>query len=139
MASRASVTDFISQINAKPGYSATVNADGSAAISKNGAVIHPKVFWNIVSSPFSGGSAGPSLQAPAIPPWPQPKPVPINPNPTPPGWAENHTVSGFCDMTVGRYGGNYPSVSGYPTDQVTFVDGGTATTAAAQDFLNGLR
>jgi hypothetical protein len=132
MASRASVTDFISQINAKPGYSATVNADGSAAISKNGAVIHPKVFWNIVSSPFSGGSAGPSLQAPATPPWPQPKPVPINPNPTPPGWAENHTVSGFCDISGGR-------LDGYPTDQVTFVDGGVATTAAAQDFLDGLR
>lgn len=131
MALRASVTDFVNQINVKSNYSASLNADGSVVISKNGAVKFPKVFWNIVSSPFSGGSPGPSLQAPAIPPWPQPKPVPINPNPTPPGWTENHTVSGFCDMTIGN-------VSGYPTDQVTFVDGGAATTAAAQFFLDGL-
>src|SRR5271170_2955362 len=102
MTARADVSDFVAQVSAKPGYSISTNADGSVTVSKNGTVRYPKIFWNIVSSPFSGGSAGPSLQAPAIPPWPQPKPVPINPNPTPPGWTENHTVSGFCDISGGN-------------------------------------
>jgi hypothetical protein len=47
MAGRASVADFITQISAKPGYSVSVNQDGSVAISKNGVVRYVSVFWNI--------------------------------------------------------------------------------------------
>lgn len=49
---RRSVQDFIAQVAAQtPGiktgatYSASLNADGSVAVSQNGVVIYPKVQW----------------------------------------------------------------------------------------------
>jgi hypothetical protein len=49
---RRSVQDFIAQIAAQtPGtktgatYSASLNSDGSVAVSQNGTVIYPKVQW----------------------------------------------------------------------------------------------
>jgi hypothetical protein len=111
MAARGNINDFISQINAKPGYSTTVNADGSVKISKNGAVKYPRVFWNIqIWGAIGHGMPGRASKD---------------------GSTINTTVSGLCEIIGGVN-------DGYPTDSVTFVDGGAATSAAAQFFLDGL-
>ena len=105
MVARANVTEFINQINAKPGYSASVNADGSVAISKNGILVRPRVLWNVMWGTVSVG------------------------------WIPGNGANELSDSPKALepfYG------SSYPVDSVTFVDGGTATTAAAQFFLDGL-
>jgi hypothetical protein len=57
MAARGTVQDFITQVNAKPGYSVNTNVDGSLAISKLGVVKFVSVFWNIQ---WGNGAPGPA-------------------------------------------------------------------------------
>jgi|HubBroStandDraft_4_1064222.scaffolds.fasta_scaffold802407_1 hypothetical protein len=56
MASRGNIQDFVNAVNAKSGYSVSVNADGSLKIS--GSKNYPTVFWNIQQT--GAGMAGPA-------------------------------------------------------------------------------
>lgn len=110
MASRANIGDFIGQINAKPNYEASINADGSVQVEKNGVVRFVSVFWNI--SNWQGGAPGASSTT----------------GPT-------ATVTGKCEITYTDRP-NYPvdKVTIQPDGQ----SGSGAYTMSAQDFLDGL-
>lgn len=45
---RYTVWDFINDVQAKPGWTAAVNSDGSLTISKHGQVVYACVRWNIM-------------------------------------------------------------------------------------------
>jgi hypothetical protein len=120
VAARASVTDFINQINAKPGYSISTNADGSLAIRKNGVVKFVSVFWNIQWGGYMARPWIPGYASKGFQPWSQ-------------GVANQSTVSGLCET----------SPDGYPTDSVTILPDGASGSGApsmdAQAFLDNLK
>jgi hypothetical protein len=109
---RANINDFITEIVAA-GCTATENADGSLAISKNGTLKWHSVFWNIQQQ----GGYG----------WPGPS--------SKDGSTHNNTSSGLCEVS-------YSDRAPYPNDSITILpdgqSGSGAFTMRAQDFLDQL-